>query len=147
MKVLFSSVLLVLLLVNCSMAGTCSDTGITRYPHPLSCSHFNLCYSGVLHEMTCPNGLFYSDFEQQCVSPLEANCNVEQRVCPLTSNPGEMLLLSNGNNCNVFFQCAHGEPVPGSCPTGLVFNRDLGACDVTECVVRSESTFSERSVN
>lgn len=138
MKVLFS-LLLVALVVDCSIGLSCAPTGVSFVPDLMSCSLYYLCDNGHLTALSCPNGYFFSATLQMCTTPQEADCTVPRMVCPWDTPAGEVFLLANGRNCHEFFQCTNSVPVPGNCPTGLVFNRDLGVCDATtECVVSRE---------
>lgn len=111
----------------------CPESGITRHADPSSCTQFHLCYNGVFLEMSCANGLFFSESEQVCLPPREANCTAPQTVCPTELEPGQFVFLSNGRTCDTFFWCANmGDSVGinvGTCAPGLLFNRATLMCD------------------
>lgn len=130
----------------CALSGsaqqiTCPESGITRHADPSSCSQFHLCYNGVFLEMSCANGLFFSESEKICLPPRDANCTVPQTVCPTELQPGQFVLLSNGRTCDTFFWCADmGGSVRtnvGSCAPGSLFDRATLLCDPNaQCQVR-----------
>lgn len=141
MKVFFS-IICVALSLHISAGFSCLPTGIQRYPDWLmeSCERFILCVDGVLHQMQCPYGLFFSPDQELCVSPHEANCNIEEPLCPFWwADPNERIYLGDGQDCGRFYQCHNGVPVGGSCSEGLVFDRNTNSCSPTAtCEVQNK---------
>ncbi|XP_032672410.1 peritrophin-1-like [Odontomachus brunneus] len=55
----------------------------------------------------------------------EANFELD---CPIP-NKENATLLPHPTNCNSYFVCETGEPIPMTCPKGLHFNPKLSVCD------------------
>ncbi|KAG7190401.1 hypothetical protein KM043_006507 [Ampulex compressa] len=48
--------------------------------------------------------------------------------CP-EENSENATLIANPYNCNTYFVCETGTPIPMKCPKGLHFNAELSVCD------------------
>ncbi|XP_035784687.1 probable chitinase 10 [Anopheles albimanus] len=55
----------------------CPADGATNLPHPTSCQLFVMCFLGVAHERSCPDGLLFNASLGQC--DLEQNVQCARR--------------------------------------------------------------------
>lgn len=117
----------------------CPHSGTTRLAHSFSCSQFVQCVNGVAVEEHCATGLFFSEVTQQCTTPRNANCSVEQTPCPKWTDPENLVFLTNGQNCNNYFMCFDGQPLSMNCDSGLSFSSNSSQCFFGQCSVSSYS--------
>ncbi|KAI4467480.1 chitin binding peritrophin-a [Holotrichia oblita] len=138
--------------------GTCPEiTGEVDVllPDGENCAIFYKCANGVPVAMDCPAGLNFNTKTDQCDYPENVNCdrtagtdeedNKEEEsdetivgsgpigTCPEVTGDVDVL-LPDGENCGIFYKCAHGVPVAMACPAGLYFNTNTDQCDYPENV-------------
>jgi hypothetical protein len=59
-----------------------------------------------------------------------------QPVCPPPDGGDRVILIHNPDDCNMYYDCTHGKPVPMHCPPGLYFCPEKEICNWvtdTEC--------------
>lgn len=117
----------------CPAVGICPEGGATKnLPHAENCSLYCVCNHGVLVTNSCPSGLWFSRQLDDCVIPLDSDC---QALCPALENcpdsSGESL-LPHRFDCSLYCKCLNGTPFAAACAPGLWFNSRKGKCDAPE---------------
>jgi len=120
-----------------------------NYAHPGFCHGFIKCWSGLGSEFICPNQRIWNNRLKICDHPAfvrdnpcalkESNIEEpEMNALEFCSNKNQEGLFEFPGDCESFAQCyqVDGKIVGAKkdCPTGLVFNADLGICDWPENV-------------
>lgn len=101
----------------------------------------------------CPRGYAFSPRNQMC----ETNINVDCRLCSpfgicnfkyfqLVSLNKPLWIVSgiqhipNPDNCQMYYRCVNGVRTSMTCPTGLLFDRIFGDCNLelkVQCEIRN----------
>lgn len=117
-------------------------------PHE-NCNQFYQCVNGRLVALECPIGLLYNEKISSCDWPKNVICKNTLQMGVETqyrknNNPSEAPQIcaaagSDGvliahENCNQFYKCSNGLPVPLQCPLNLLYNSTLEYCDWPENV-------------
>ncbi len=119
--------------VICEVEEKCTEGDLL--PHADNCQLFNLCFDGILHEHSCPNGLHFNAAHKLCDFPQNANCAVKD-----TCVDGG--LLPHEESCELFYMCSEGSLDVLSCPNGLHFNAAHKLCDFPQnanCAVKVDT--------
>uniref|UniRef100_A0A2M4C1C4 Putative mucin-like peritrophin n=2 Tax=Anopheles marajoara TaxID=58244 RepID=A0A2M4C1C4_9DIPT len=53
---------------------SCPADGASNQPHPTSCQKFVMCFLGVAHERSCPDGLLFNPTLRQCDLEQNVQC-------------------------------------------------------------------------
>ena len=123
-------------------------TNFQYIPSPVSCSEYYQCIDGVAYLLSCPRGLHFSDLNQTCDSPANANCPLVSPTPPGTTSPtpttpGPTVSCRNVENfrfiasptsCSLYYQCIEDVPFLVSCPRGLYFSEQIQTCDYSSNV-------------
>jgi len=107
----------------------CSDDASTdKYPHT-DCNKYWWCVDGDAILWLCPPGTYYEPHSQVCMPPeMVDTTNCKEWLC---EEDGKTLPAAD---CDKFYECEHGQPVPRLCPDGLYYNRDAERCDFPQNV-------------
>ncbi|RVE51508.1 hypothetical protein evm_003909 [Chilo suppressalis] len=127
-----------------------------------NCNQFYICANGKPVPQSCPGNLVFNPSTDRCDWSKCVDCG--DRAVPGDENEGtdnnnECDKSSSGagnddislaakicsaedsndvlvahENCNQFYICANGKPVPQSCPSNLLFNPRTDRCDWSKCV-------------
>jgi len=128
-------------------------------PDSSECAKFNFCQNGVPIGQTCAPGLVFSEEAGGCRWPDQAKrtgCGSKEKggfVCPdqLPGRSRSQTRHPNPDDCELFYICIGGEPRPGRCDEGLVFDPKSLYCrpqDEVEgkCATWFDETSSDRPV-
>ncbi|XP_058126760.1 mucin-2-like [Anopheles ziemanni] len=121
----------------------CSEQSFDAFggvlPSGLSKSKYSICSDGVVHEIACPHGDHFDSASQKCITSHEFE---QQAVMEsyfefeeLCTNPNEVQFLPNPTNCTQYIICYGLVAIQQSCEYGLLFNPELGLCDIPSNVV------------
>ena len=111
----------------------CKPGVIEAFPIKGRCVEYKLCVDGKEYEMTCGNGLYFSEKEGDCVLMKDSNCTVN-RCGELQPEAGEIPVFPNEFDCTKYFICIRGEPIERKCATGAKFDQNLKKCVAGTCV-------------
>jgi len=123
-----------------SVCDNCPSNQICFYAATLN-TQFIECCDGKEMLLDCPATYFWDDNLKTC-SPVKTNPSKPDDPLPpsniCSSCPWDIqCYFTVENDPTKFIQCANGQPVTHTCPTGLIFNSDLNVCDwpkhVTYC--------------
>lgn len=118
---------------NPDVEARCPDSrGLSIVPHPYSCSKFIICFDGIENDRDCEPGLHYSPYDERCVTPFLADCNIEAQVCRESEETGVATLIQNSRDCASFFVCIGSRSAELKCAPDTHFNPDFGWCDNSE---------------
>ncbi|XP_075979297.1 uncharacterized protein LOC142978677 [Anticarsia gemmatalis] len=105
-----------------------------------NCDQFYQCSGGVPIPMNCSGGLLYNPLIQQCDWPRNVDCGDRNRpdddcacnprnapaLCSRDNSDGKLIAHEN---CNQFYVCMGGVPLPRFCAATLFYNIDKETCD------------------
>ncbi|XP_045484354.1 uncharacterized protein LOC111003985 isoform X5 [Pieris rapae] len=132
------------------------------YPHE-ECHKFYQCFHGDLVVHQCAANLYFSIEKQQCDFASTVNCgdriipkpdeddenqpdedigDDENTICNCNPSEAPSICAKDGSdgtliaheNCNKFYECAHGLPITQLCPGKLMYNPYEEICDWPENV-------------
>ncbi|KHN81110.1 putative chitinase 3 [Toxocara canis] len=101
---------------------------------------YSICMKGSLHVPKSPVGrrfrtLINAFAPSSCDNVGSRQLDIENESCNERSGP--LGYRADPDNCQKFYQCAHGKWVSKDCPAGLAWNSDTATCDwprnVPEC--------------
>ncbi|XP_053690710.1 uncharacterized protein LOC128739258 [Sabethes cyaneus] len=109
--------------------------------NPDFCNQFYVCIDEVGFAQICPFGLWFDDFSQSCVSPLEAECphGLNPTVPPtenICSGIPDGTKVANPTDCAWFYICINNAGFRSPCPEDMLFDRNQLQCvpaDEAEC--------------
>lgn len=116
--------------------------------YPNNCEMYLQCLHGKYGVRRCSPGLHWSVEEGACEWPRKAGCvtfDAPQREevggpCYVGDHEdNEGVYVAHPTDCGKYLQCLHHEFGERSCPDGLHWNREVGACDwpqKAQCVQR-----------
>lgn len=124
-------------------------TNFQYIPSPDSCSEYYQCIDGVPYLLSCPRGLHFSDANQSCDLPSNANCPLVSPTPPGTSSPtpttpgptvscinvDNFRFIASPTSCSLYYQCIEDVPFLLSCPRGLFFSEIIQTCDLPSNVI------------
>lgn len=91
----------------------------------------------LIQDRTCPPGLHFSPYDNNCVDPKLAECSIDKEICTAggtVGTPWDPILVANSRDCQAYFLCLGTTSVSMRCAPGLQFNKDESWCDVAEMV-------------
>lgn len=104
------------------------QSGLHAIQHPLNCSSYYVCVSGLPIYRACAPGLEFNAETQQCMEPERAHCSFEG--CPPFNIP--MTFIPSETSCSDFSICYYGQPLPHSCADGLHWSQEDEWCTFPE---------------
>ncbi|XP_063710069.1 uncharacterized protein LOC134838461 [Culicoides brevitarsis] len=110
----------------------CKPDTLHSIPHPFNCNLFILCFNGTAIERFCDDGLHYSAKDSVCLAPREAKCIADGTICPKTNDVNDIVVVENIYDCNSFYMCFNGSPVPIQCGPNQHWNQEKGTCVLEE---------------
>lgn len=116
----------------------CQPNELHSIPHPFDCNLFILCFNGTAIERYCAEGLHYSVKDSTCLTPREAQCVSDGTICPSINDVNDIVVIENVYDCNSFYMCFNGSPVPIKCAPGQHWSQAKGTCVLeqnSECQV------------
>ncbi|XP_070501540.1 peritrophin-48-like [Chironomus tepperi] len=119
---------------------TCPSPGISKVPHQYSCSEYSVCLDNQPIDRSCPAGLHFSPYDQECVDPNIANCMNDGVTCQ-GSNPFVPKYIPNSRNCSSYYICFNNILHQGSCGINQVFDSTTNRC-VPKGTVTCEQTLN-----
>nr|AAR06265.1 peritrophic membrane chitin binding protein 1 [Trichoplusia ni] len=136
-----------------------------------NCNQFYKCANGVPVAFTCSASLLYNPYRGDCDWPSNVECGNRPISVPDDNNVGTStttmpddnqvinddpsqapsICAENGSsgvlvaheNCNQYYICSAGRPVPMPCSSGLLFNPVNRACDWPQNVVCGDRLIPE----
>ncbi|CRL08014.1 CLUMA_CG020982, isoform A [Clunio marinus] len=112
----------------------CSEeSGISLIPHPYTCSKFTVCFDGDEIYRDCPPGQHFSMFENDCVDPFLADCEIDYNLCKESVESGVPAIVGDSKDCGAFYVCAGATAVPLRCSPGQGFNSISAWCELNDC--------------
>ncbi|KAG5675522.1 hypothetical protein PVAND_005418 [Polypedilum vanderplanki] len=118
---------------------TCDPAVVQWFPHPESCTHYIICFHGVLHEMSCAPGLHFNRHELKCMLPQDADCDINY-LCPDEDDDNNPVFLPDPDDCGLYYVCSRGTPLPRECAEGLWFDVVNRWCNFPEYVECDDRT-------
>ncbi|XP_040162739.1 protein obstructor-E-like isoform X1 [Anopheles arabiensis] len=106
---------------------TCRPTGQYLTANPRDCRSYFYCYDGIAYYGVCQQGFRFDESRQSCLPSTVAECF----ECPTMG----MVSLPHPTSCQKFVLCFEGVANERSCPTGLLFNRQIHQCDLSSKVI------------
>lgn len=110
-------------------------------PYPNDCTKFYKCNGVYAHQMDCQPGLHWSQQNQLCDYPENANCDpnvvvqpgqgviVNHPDCDPNEDPMNPTHLPYPGDCTKFYKCNKGNAHPIDCPSNLHWNIEKDYCD------------------
>lgn len=120
---------------------TTEDEGLNKYcpigvvsalPHPYDCNKFILCFDGTAVERSCGEDLHFSARLKTCALISEANCVLDGTVCPELDDVENIVTVANDYNCQSFYICFKGAPIPAYCGNFTHWNQQQQTCILEE---------------
>uniref|UniRef100_A0A182J9A6 Chitin-binding type-2 domain-containing protein n=1 Tax=Anopheles atroparvus TaxID=41427 RepID=A0A182J9A6_ANOAO len=129
-----------LLLAVVTLAVTCEGAGVIDKPrclkqgkylvgNPQDCRSYFYCYEGESFYGLCATGHRFDEKRQSCLPSSVSECF----ACPPTGASN----VPNPAACDRYVLCFHGVPHERICPAGLLFNQQIGQCDLSHKVTCS----------
>ncbi|KPJ19354.1 putative chitinase 3 [Papilio machaon] len=133
------------------------DYTIERLLEHEDCNKFYQCTIGELVEHTCPKDLLFNIEKNECDWPQNVicgdrvipdkdegnqdadgdanggNCNPSEAPSICATEGSDDILIAH-ENCNQFYKCLQGVPVPLKCASNLLYNPNKEICDWPENV-------------
>uniref|UniRef100_A0A336K6H2 CSON015610 protein n=1 Tax=Culicoides sonorensis TaxID=179676 RepID=A0A336K6H2_CULSO len=104
----------------------CNKNDIHYLPHPFKCNEYILCFDGNAVPQVCAPGLNFNLKTNRCVPKREAPCVSDGTIC----GNDETFVLENIYDCNSFYLCFNGSPVPLQCAPGQDWDQEKEICVV-----------------
>ncbi|XP_053677822.1 peritrophin-1-like [Anopheles nili] len=105
---------------------TCNPTGRYLVENPRDCRSYYYCFDGQPIFGTCGPGHRFDAWRQSCQQSTVQECF----PCPSSG----AINMPHPTSCGKFVLCFQGVAHERSCPTGLLFNRQLAQCDLSSNV-------------
>ncbi|XP_075159794.1 uncharacterized protein LOC142232952 [Haematobia irritans] len=109
---------------QCDISLCANATVDNTYTTPAKSNNSYFCFcSGPNNVMllSCPNGKYYSDTQQKCVSSVEEGCS-----CPNGLQNGDR--TADSNDCTKYYECNGGTMHHTACPSGKYFSTSVMCC-------------------
>lgn len=106
----------------------CKPNELHSIPHPYKCNNFLLCFNGTAVERWCAEDLHFSAKHETCLPPREAHCIADGTICPEVNDVNDIIVLENVYDCNSFYMCFNGSPIPIQCAPGQHWNQEKETC-------------------
>uniref|UniRef100_A0A182YIW6 Chitin-binding type-2 domain-containing protein n=1 Tax=Anopheles stephensi TaxID=30069 RepID=A0A182YIW6_ANOST len=120
-------VLVSVLAQQSSAEPTCRPNGRYLTANPRDCRSYYYCYEGKSFDGICGPGHRFDEKRQSCLQASVSECS----SCP----PSGTINLPHPTSCQKFVLCFLGFANERQCPPGLLFNKQLGQCDLSTKVV------------
>ncbi|CAB3236331.1 unnamed protein product [Arctia plantaginis] len=115
-------------------------------PHETDCSRFYQCDHGRKVLQSCAAGTLFDSVSRRCTWPWAARCHIASPPSTTTTTttqapflpngcPSDFnvhLLLPHGTDCSKYYQCSNGEKIARSCGPGMLFDNNLGRCNLEQ---------------
>lgn len=103
----------------------CTPGVVYNLPTKHSCNEYILCFDGTPVNMKCADGLEFDPEVKECVLYQDSTCEILN--CP-EENGDEPVFLPNKRDCQGYYICVSGTPVPQKCADGLHWNANDKQC-------------------
>lgn len=123
-----------------------NDPGITVIPHTYSCSKYTICFDGLQNDRDCPQGLQFSYYDNDCVDPFLADCNLDYFLCQEAVQTGIAVFIPNSRDCRSYFVCVGDTSVELRCAPTQHFLPGPNWC-VSEEEANCQATIPEENPN
>jgi len=113
------------------------NSWLRRWSQPLTKLFISVCLDDQQIDRSCPDGLHFSPYDQDCVDPSIANCKNDGKTCQ-SSDPFVPLFIPNSRNCRAYYICFNNVLHTLTCSQDQVFDRTRNICmpsGVVDCVV------------
>lgn len=103
--------------------------------NPFSCASFFRCVNGHAQSGECTDGTWFNYQAQMCDAPWHVPCDASQSTIvelecvtkeepkySITCRGDDLQLIQHPHDCNQYYMCVSGIPMPRSCAPGLEFN-------------------------
>lgn len=98
----------------------------------ISCEYYYACIDGTAYGYQCDDGKWFSTEKQQCVTPEESDCDIEQLPelptapppvpSPMCGGVPDYRYVASTENCQYYYQCIDEIAYKVSCPKYSWFN-------------------------
>lgn len=78
-----------------------------------------VCFDGLQNDRNCPVGLQFSYYDNACVDPFLADCNLDYYLCQDAVLTGVPIFIQNSRDCRSYFVCVGDTSVELRCAPGL----------------------------
>jgi Chitin binding Peritrophin-A domain len=95
---------------------------------------FAVCWNGLQNDRDCPPGLHYSYFDNDCVDPFLADCNLDYHLCEESRRTGLPTFHKNSRDCESYFLCVDSKAISLNCEPGFHFDERKNWCSDPETV-------------
>jgi Chitin binding Peritrophin-A domain len=102
-----------------------------------------VCFDGIQNDRSCSVGKHFSFFENSCVDPFLADCNLDYLLCKDSISSGIPVFVANPRDCNSYFVCVGEQAVALNCAKDYHFVPSKG-CEPIEqanCTVSCKKQF------
>ncbi|KAJ6643059.1 Peritrophin-44 [Pseudolycoriella hygida] len=113
--------------VECS---ACSPFGVQHLAHPMDCSMYYLCVSGIRTLRTCGENLFFDKAIGDCNVASSVKC--ERDYTQICSEFNGYVKIGDPNDCSKYYTCLYGVAYHQSCALGLYFKPEIASCTFPE---------------